>query len=354
MGKPSLADVARAAGVHPGTASRALNPDLVGRISPTTTARVHEAAKRLGYVPDPLGRSLRTSKTRTVGLIIPDLANPVFAPIVRGIEDHLREHGYEALLASTDNDLAREATAIEVLQARRCDGFIVASAWRDDSMVRQMVEQGAALVLVNNLVDGLDAPAVVSDDAVGIRTAIRHLALGGHRLIGHIAGPQQVSVSAARLAAFAEAIASLDVDPPTRPVVEHASDYMVDAGRVAMARLLQREPVTAVFAANDLLAVGCYQALSDAGLGCPEDVSVIGFNDMPLTAHLNPPLSTVAMPQYRMGRVAAELVLERISRPDGVPETVALPTEFVLRASSQAVASKPVKQSGGKRRGSAR
>jgi LacI family transcriptional regulator len=339
VSKPTLADVARAAGVHPGTASRALNPALVGRISPTTTAKVHEAAQRLGYVPDSLGRSLRTNTTRTIGLIVPDLANPVFAPIMRGIEDHLRECGYEALIASTDNDLDREAEAIDVLQARHCDGFIVASAWRDDAVVRQLFELGTPLVLVNRLVEGVDAPAVVSDDAAGILAAVRHLAACGHRRIGHIGGPLEISVTVARLAAYREAVSSLDGDPEVRAVVEHATDYTVDAGRAALTMLLHREAVTAVLAGNDLLAVGCYQALSEAGLRCPDDVSVVGFNNMPLTEHLNPALSTVAMPQYQMGRIAAELMLERINNPNTAPKTLTLPTVFVPRTSSGAVES---------------
>ena len=332
MDKPTLADVAKAAGVHRATASRALNPALVGRISAVTTAKVHEAAERLGYVPDLLGQGLRTSKTRTIGVLIPDLANPVFAPIVRGIEDHLREHGYEALLASTDNDPHREATLLDVLRARRCDGFIVASALRDDLVVRHLLDQGLNVVLVNRLVDGLDAPAVVSDDAIGITAAIQHLFDLGHRVIGHIGGPLDVSVTTTRLEAYEKALASLGIDAPD--AVEHATGYTVEAGRAALTRLFQRRPVSAVIAGNDLLAVGCYVALAEYGLRCPDDVSVVGFNDMPLTAHLFPPLSTVTMPQYEMGCVAAGMILARINDPDLAPTMMAMPTAFVARASS--------------------
>ncbi|GFG52374.1 LacI family DNA-binding transcriptional regulator [Mycolicibacterium agri] len=331
MDKPTLADVARAAGVHPGTASRALNPALVGRISPETTARVQQAAERLGYVPDPLGRSLRTSRTHTIGVVIPDLGNPVFAPIVRGIEDQLRERGFEPLLASTDNSAERERDVVGVLRTRRCDGFIVASAGRGEGVVHDLVDAGVPLVLVNRLVDGVDVSAVVSDDAVGIGAAIEHLAALGHRRIGHIGGPLQISVSATRLAAFTNAVAS---DVGGAGVIEHATDYTIEAGRVAMTALLAREQVTAVFAANDLLAVGGYEALAAQGLRCPDDVSVVGFNNMELTAHLNPSLSTVSMPQYEMGRTAAKLVLDRLAESDGASQTVALPTVFVPRAST--------------------
>jgi LacI family transcriptional regulator len=330
--KPTLADVAKAAGVHRATASRALNPALVGRISAVTTAKVQEAAERLGYVPDLLGQGLRTNKTRTIGVLIPDLANPVFAPIVRGIEDHLREHGYEALLASTDNDPHREATLLDVLQTRRCDGFIVASALRNDLVVRHLLDQGVNVVLVNRLVDGLDAPAVVSDDAIGITAAIQHLFDLGHRVIGHIGGPLDVSVTTTRLGAYEKALASLGIDAPD--AVEHATGYTVEAGRAAFTRLLQRRPVSAVIAGNDLLAVGCYVALAEYGLRCPDDVSVVGFNDMPLTAHLFPPLSTVTMPQHEMGCAAARMLLARINDPDLAPTMMAMPTAFVARESS--------------------
>jgi LacI family transcriptional regulator len=335
--KPTLADVARVAGVHPATASRALNPALVGRTSAATTARVLEVAQRLGYDPDPRAQSLRTRRSRTIGVVIPDLTNPVFPPIVRGIEDGLRDFGYESLLASTDNDFVREAAAFRVLQSRRCDGYIVASASRDDATVRQLCAQGVVTVLVNRLVDGLDTPAVISDDSTGMGSAVQHLAAAGHRQIAHIAGPLYVSVSSTRMAAFFEAVGALEVSPRPRPLVQEASDYTVDAGRAAMRKLLQREKVTAVVAANDLIAIGCYQALAEAGLDCPADVSVVGFNDMPLTAHLNPPLSTVAMPQHEMGRVAAGLVVEYIDHPDRAPRIEALPTEFIARASIRPV-----------------
>ncbi|MGE0218754.1 LacI family DNA-binding transcriptional regulator [Mycolicibacterium sp.] len=341
MDKPTLADVARVAGVHPGTASRALNPALAGRISPATTARVHEAAKALGYMPDTRAQSLRTRRTRTIGVVIPDLANPVFAPIVRGIEDGLRDAGYQSLLASTDNDADRETAALRVLQTRYCDGYIVASATRDDATVRELCAQRTALVLLNRLVDDLDVPAVVSDDSVGIRAAVDYLAAGGHRSIAHIAGPQTLSVSAARVRAFCDAVASSKVRPRMKPVVQQASDFTVEAGRVAMAGLLEHEQVTAVLAANDLIAIGCYQALAAAGLRCPEDVSVIGFNDMPLTAHLNPPLATVAMPQHEMGWAAAQLVLDYIERPNTPPRTEAVPTAFIPRDSARPLPAAP-------------
>ncbi len=193
------------------------------------------------------------------------------------------------------------------------------------------------MVLVNRLVDGLRTPAVVSDDSVGIRSAVSHLVSLGHRLIGHVAGPPEISVSASRLAALLGAMDLADADPRPTPVVVHADGYTVEAGRAALVELLRRHAVTAVLAVNDLVAVGCYQALTQAGLRCPQDVSVVGFNDMPLTAHLHPPLSTVAMPQSQMGRAAAELILKCLAEPDSEHAVVALPTRFIERRSAAAV-----------------
>ncbi|MCE7010235.1 LacI family transcriptional regulator [Kibdelosporangium philippinense] len=326
MPRPTLADVARAAGVHPGTASRALNPDLRGRIAEETTKRVREAAERLGYVVDSVGRSLRTGRSRTIGVLVPDLTNPAFPGMIRGIEDELRVHDYAALLANTDNEVEREAELVATLKARQCDGFIIASAMRDDPVVRELVTAGDKVVLINRLLDDTTASAVVSDDQSGIAAAVHHLHGLGHNAIGHIAGPRDLSITRTRRVAYAQSMKALGL----RGYVVLAEAYTAPAGHDAALRLLKRSRVTAIVAGNDMLAVGCFKAIEQLGLSCPEDISVVGFNDMPLAAHLRPALTTVRMPQYDMGVQAARLVM----KADLSPETVVLPTELVVRAST--------------------
>lgn len=330
MSKPTIQDVARAAGVHPGTASRALNPGLTGRTTPETTRRVREAATRLGYVPDQSGRNLRTRRSHTIGVLIPDLGNPVFPPIVRGIEDGLRDAGYEALIANTDDSPEREDQLIRVLTARNCDGFIIASSRRDDPAVAALLDSKMPVVLVNRLMDTVTA-SVASDDATGMRAAVNHLVGLGHRTIAHVTGPNTLSMTQVRRAAFEEAVAAagLAADPG---LIETAARYAVDEGHHAFGRLLDRRAPTAVIAGNDMIAIGCYTVLRGRGLRCPEDVSVVGFNDMPLSGFLAPALTTVAIPQNDIGTAAAQLILEMIA--DGRSLHRLLPVSLVVRGST--------------------
>lgn len=334
MPRPTLADVARAAGVHPGTASRALNPDLPDRITAATAKRVREAAQRLGYVVDSMGRSLRTGRSRTVGVLVPDLTNPVFPGMIRGIEDELRAHDYAALLANTDNEVTREAELIATLKARQCDAFIVASALRDDPVVRELVTAGDKIVLINRLLDDTTTSAVLSDDQSGIAAAVTHLHDLGHKAIGHLAGPRNLSITQTRRDAYRHSMMSLGLRHPRNYLV-HASAYTAAAGHDAAVRLIERSDITAIVAGNDMLAVGCYTALEQLGLSCPKDISVVGYNDMPLAEHLRPALTTVRMPQYDMGVEAARLIMNILGASEDVsPETTLVPTELVLRSST--------------------
>lgn len=329
--KPTIQDVARAAGVHPGTASRALNTQLAGRVTPETTRRVEEAAARLGYVPDQMARNLRTRRSYTVGVLIPDLGNPVFPPIVRGIEDTLRDAGYEALVANTDDSAERQRNVIGVLQARRCDGFVIGSARADDPDVVNLLRSDTPTVLVNRLVNGASL-SISSDDDQGMQAAVDHLAALGHTRIAHVSGPANLSMSSVRLKAFESAMRSngLDVDPN---LVATAERYAADEGQRAFTALLELARPTAVIAGNDMIALGCYTALRARGLQCPTDMSVVGYNDMPLLDFFSPPLTSVSIPQYEIGTGAAELMLRRIEG-DRTSEHRTLATELVVRGST--------------------
>jgi LacI family transcriptional regulator len=331
--RPTLKDVAAAAGVHPGTASRALNPLLQGRISAETTRRVRAAAGELGYVVDPIGRSLRARRSGIVGVLVPDLTNPFYPPLLRGIEDGLRAGGLEALIASTDNDIHREAELIELLKARRCDGYVLTTAVRRDPAVDALVAEGVPVVLVNRL-SADHVPAVVSDDATGIAATVRHLRELGHTEIAHVTGPARFSVTVDREAAFKAALRREGV-PVRRELVARAADYTAAAGEKACSRLLGDERFTAVLAGNDMIAIGCYAALERYGLRCPDDVSVAGVNDMPLAGWLRPPLTTVAVPQYELGAEAARMLFRQLGgTPDDGERRVVLPTRLVTRGST--------------------
>jgi LacI family transcriptional regulator len=329
--RPTLRDVANAAGVHPATASRALNEATRGLVRPATVAKVRAVAAELGYQVNPIARSLKTARSETVGVLVPDLTNPLFPPIVRGIEDELGGSGYTVLTANTDNDPDRTASSFGVLQARQVDGFIVATALRDDPLLEDAVARGVPLVLVNRQTEHLDVSAVAGDDAGGVARTVDHLVELGHREIAHIAGPRSVSTGVQREQAFRAAMRRHGLSDSR--VIE-AEAYSEPAGRTALLQLLTTDRPTAVVAGNDLLAIGCYDALEESGLSCPDDMSVAGFNDMPFISHLRPPLTSVRVPQYELGVEAARLLLDRLTGRTLTPRVVLLPVTLVVRGST--------------------
>ncbi|HET7388619.1 MAG TPA: LacI family DNA-binding transcriptional regulator [Nocardioidaceae bacterium] len=331
---PTLRDVAEAAGVHAGTASRALNPETRRLVNSDTARRVLRAAEALGYQPNPIARSLKTAKSRTVGLVIPDLTNPLFPPIVRGIEDVLSPAGYSALIVNTDNDPERERAQVNSLRSRQVEGLIVATARLDHQLLRQLHEQGLKMVLVNRRTLGVDIPFITPDDAAGVELAVRHLADLGHKRIAHLAGPQSTSTGTIRLQAYETAIHTLGLEEDPALIVP--CDYWnEEEGARALRELLDSGTAfTAVVAGNDLIALGCYDVFNERSLSCPTQISVVGFNDMPFLDKLKPPLTSVGVPHHQIGVEAARMLLESISEPDRPARSVLLPLNLVVRGST--------------------
>jgi LacI family transcriptional regulator len=331
---PTLRDVAQLAGVHPATASRALNPQTRPLVNGDTARKVLRAAESLGYQPNPIARSLKTARTTTIGVVIPDLTNPLFPPIVRGIEDVLAPAGYSALIVNTDNDPKREEAQIESLRSRQVEGLIVATARREHPLLVRLHAQGVRMVLVNRRVDDLELPAVTADDAVGIGLAVAHLAQLGHRRIAHLAGPQNTSTGVVRARAFRYAVR--DHGLADDPALVAQSAYWSEAdGAHALHDLFDSGTAfTGIVCGNDLLALGCYDVFRERGLRCPEDVSVVGFNGMPFLDKMQPPLTTVSIPHYELGFEAARLLLDAIDEPDRTPRSVLLAPSLVVRRST--------------------
>jgi LacI family transcriptional regulator len=330
----TLRDVAAVARVHPATASRALNPETRLLVSEETARRVSAAAVKLGYRPNPVARSLRTRRSHTIGVLIPDLNNPIFPPIVRGLEDTLAAAGYVALLGNTDADAGRERTLFEQMRARHVDGFVLATATQHDQLLAEAAAAELPVVLMNRLSPDCSFPSVSVDNEQGARMAVTHLARLGHTRIAHIAGPQEASTGLGRLRGFRDGMAShgLAVD---EDLITYASRYTVEEGMRCCTELLAgRRDFTAVAAGNDMLAVGCYAALDESARQCPEDISVIGFNDMPFIDRLKPPLTTVRFPHYQLGTEAAQLLLERINGADRPVKILYLAPELVVRGST--------------------
>jgi LacI family transcriptional regulator len=339
----TLRDVARRSGVHPATASRALNPATRMLVSEETAGRVLSAAAALGYRPNTVARSLRTRRSHTIGVLIPDLTNPLFPPIVRGLEDRLAADGYVALIGNTDSDDDREQMVFELMRARHVDGFVLATATVHNRVLAAAAQAGLLVVLVNRLSDEFSFPSVSVDNERGIRLAVGHLAGLGHRRIACVAGPQDTSTGRDRLHGFQAAIqaAGLPADPA---LITRSAAFSIEEGYRCTRELLGQAggqgagaagpACTAIAAANDMLAIGCYKALEEAGLRCPEEVSVIGFNDMPFIDRLRPPLSTIAFPHYQVGTEAAQLLLERLAGDERPVRTLYLAPELVVRGST--------------------
>jgi LacI family transcriptional regulator, galactose operon repressor len=329
-----LSDVAERAGVHPATVSRALSDSTSHMVNPATRERVVAAARELGYRPNPIARSLKTNRSFTVAVLVPDITNPLFPPMVRGIEDALGPAGFTALVANTENDEERARAALESMRARQVDGCIAATATRDDGVLTDAAGD-LSLVLINRRVVSHAIPAVVADDRSGIRQAVEHLAALGHERIAHVAGPQWASTGAIGHAAFLETLGAVGLEPHDE-LIRFADAFTEEQGARALRDLLDSgAEFTALVAGNDLMALGCYDALAERDLRCPDDISIVGFNDMPFADKFNPPLTTVRIPHYEMGLRAAELLLERINE-DGAALTddVVLPVQLVQRAST--------------------
>jgi LacI family transcriptional regulator len=333
-GSATLRDVARLADVHPGTVSRALNPQTRRLVNAETARRVMEAAETLGYRPNPIARGLKTNRSYTVGVLVPDLTNPLFPPIVRGIQDRLELAGYTPLIANTDNDRRRERVDFEAMRARQVDGVITATARLDHGLLDEMAATGLPLVLVNRRLEDGTLPSATADDREGVRLAVKHLAGLGHRRIAHLGGPQDLSTGHLRYEGFLAALAEagLAADPAlvhfgrafTEPEGQRLCDELVGGGA----------DFTAVVAGNDLMALGCYDVFAARAIECPRDVSVVGFPAMPFTARFHPPLTTVRIPHYEIGAAAAELMLERLQEPDAPPRQIVLGPDLVVRRST--------------------
>lgn len=332
--RTTLKDVAREAGVHISTASRALNPSSAAVVNPETVERVRDAARNLGYRPHPLARGLRTNRTMSVGVVIPDVENPLFGPIIAGAESVLVEDGYSVMIGNADRGPDHADSTIREMVERHVDGLILATPSREVSDTARAAQRDVAMVLVNRSVDDHSIPAIVGDDHAGIGLAVRHLAELGHERIGHVAGPSSVSTGLGRKESFLDWVSQVGLshDPD---LVEEAEWYQVEPGHTSALELLSRHPdLTAIVAANDLLGLGCYRAVRSLGKVIGVDISITGYNDIPLLDLMQPPMTAVRVPYRRMGAEAATMLLDIIDNEPFPAEPVRLAPTLAIRAST--------------------
>lgn len=335
-GQPTLHDVSARAGVNIATASRALSEDRSHLVQPETAQRVRDAARDLGYRANPIARGLRKQRTYTIGVLVPDLMNPIYPPLVRGVEDAIASAGYRPLVGNTDNDPARERVVFEALRTRRVDGFVVACARQQHDLIHEAVAQGVRMVLVLRGLDNSKVTSILLHDRAGVSQAVGHLVGLGHRRIAHVAGPQTISTAVERRLGFIQAMREARL--VHAPVSTAAQRFGIAEGRDACRDLLSAgERPTAIFAGDDLIALGCIDALAERGLRCPADVSVVGYDDIPFAGRFDPPLTTIRVPNYELGARGGRLLLDEVDQ-DGLeaPRVELLSTELVVRGSTAA------------------
>jgi len=335
----TLKDVAQAVGVHVSTVSRALDPKTRHLITPAVADQILSASVRLDYRQNAAAYSLKTNRTRTIGVVLPDITNPIFPPIIRGVEDALAARNYVAILANTDSDPRREEGITETLRARGVDGLILASVEREDETVSRLASESLPIVTVNRRVEDPVISSVDHNEDEGIRRILAHLSALGHRRIANIAGPQSFSTGAARYRAFETHRRAIGLDAdPALVAFAHAFNE-AEGERCTEALLAATNSFTAIVCSNDRLAIGAIGALRARGLACPGDVSVTGYNDMPMMDRLFPPLTTIRIQQYRAGFEAAELLFGMLQTPpeERQPRHIVLPVELIVRGSTKAI-----------------
>ncbi|HEX7172572.1 MAG TPA: LacI family DNA-binding transcriptional regulator [Candidatus Limnocylindria bacterium] len=328
--RATIADVAHRSGVSTATVSRVLSGSVPARAA--TRERVLAAARELDYRPSAIARALKRSETLTIGLLITDIGNPFFPQVVRAVEDEAHRRGYGVVLCNAADDPERELTYLDLLIERRVDGLIVASARTTRRHADRLAQVPMPVVLVNAEAPAGPLPSVTVAHRLGAQLAAGHLLGLGHRRIGHIAGPSaQAAAARLRHAGVTDALRAAGIDAASLVVAE--GDEHVDGGARATEQLLAEDPrPTGIVGYNDLSAIGALRAIRTAGLRVPEDVSVVGFDDIELAAWTDPPLTTVRQPTEALGRWAVEHLTA--GGPRGEPIHVVLEPTLVVRSST--------------------
>jgi LacI family transcriptional regulator len=338
----TIRDVASRAGVSVTTVSHVVN--TTRPVSAAVRARVDEAIRTLGYVPSAVARSLKSNTTRTLGMLIPNSSNPYFAEIVRAVEDRCFASGYALILCNTDDAPERQSVYLTVLAERRIDGLIVVSTGDDDALVAQLHGLKMPTVLLDREIGDPGCDMVETAHKEGALLAVRHLLALGHRRIACIAGPAHVIAGEQRVEGWREALAAAGVAPSAIPPLRRGG-FTSQGGYEALRAILDDEPdamrrPSAVFVCNDLMAIGALRAAHERAVRVPEDLSLVGFDDIELAAYTSPPLTTVAQPKARIGALAVDMLLERLRGLRVETRQVMLQPELRVR-SSTAPAARP-------------
>jgi LacI family transcriptional regulator len=328
----TLHEVAQRAGVSAMTVSRVVNGR--GRVDSETRQRVEEAIQALDYVPNRIARGLISQKTQTIGIIVPDIVNPFFAPVVRGAESAARKAGYRILLCNSEGDLRLEREYIEDLVAHRVEGLLLAPANdRSRSSILSLLRGGFPLVLIDRALPDADCDLIVSDNVQGARRLIEHLIAIGHREIAHVSDAEDTSTGRERLRGYSEALEAAGIPFQTELVIRTTVDRI--GGYRAAQEILARDPLpTAIFAVNNMTAVGTMEALRERSLSVPKDMGLVCFDDVEHLAVLSPILTVIDQPAETFGSLGVQLLLERMTgKASSRPRRIILQTDLIVRQS---------------------
>jgi len=327
----TMVDVARQAGVSPMTVSRVINNKE--DVAHETRQRILDIIDELGYRPSSIARGLVTQRTGTIGLVVPDIDNPFFSGMVRGAENQAYAQGYSVFLCNTNEDTQREIAVLQSLEEKQVDGLLLCSSRLDDDELQTVVGRHPSVVLVSRQIDTGCIGAVLHDDQAGSHMATSHLIRSGHRAIGFISGPRISLSGRNRFEGYRNALAAADL--VFNPQWVRYCSPIVENGSQAAEDLLTSHPeISALICHNDLVAVGALQACSRMNRDVPEDVAVIGFDDIPLAELVTPALTTCRIPRQEIGASAMRLLLDQISGPLTETRTIVLPTQLIIRASA--------------------
>jgi LacI family transcriptional regulator len=329
-----LSDVAAASGVHYSTVSRVLRPGSKGRISDSVAAHVRSVARELGYQPNTIAASMRTKSTRSIGLIVHDMSDPVYPPILKGIEEVLSPRGFVVLVGNTGYDIDVEMDIVNRMASRLIDGIFLATTRLEDPIVARCKELGIPLISILRHTQAEDTPAVINDCLGGMKALTRHILALGHRDIAVILAPQNLSTARERWFGIKDVLTENGIALPENRIafVQHMS---AEEGQHAAKSLLNATTQTpeAIICVNDLVAIGAIRACQEAGFNIPTEISISGYNDIPLVDMINPPLTTVRMRLDKIGHEAGQLMLAHLENSMLAPETIRIDPELVLRKS---------------------
>ena len=327
----TIREVAESAGVSYATVSHVINNTRL--VSQETRERVLAAMEALNYRPNALARSLRQGKTNTLGLVLPDSANPFFAEISRSIEDEAFKKGYSVFLCNTELDTERELFYVDVLSKKQVDGIVFVAAGDQADSLDFLVRRNMPVVMIDRDVPNVEVDAVLTDNKLGGYLATRHLLELGHRRIACIAGPSSITPSAERMIGYRKALEEAGISYDENLIIR--GDYHAQSGMEITHSILKMVPrPTAIFALNDLMALGALRAAAEAGCTVPQDLAVVGYDDLELAHFTNPPLTTIAQPKKEVGAQAISLLVDRISHKSRPPSRLVLPPQLIVRRST--------------------